>query len=184
MRDKLAREHLINWLACVVQYPDKKLMHAVLLLGNKRTGKSWFAELLKVILGAHNCSEPSKKRVASEFNGWLANKLLVIIHELREKGARGLYDELKEYITQGTTSINLKGIEAHEVDNFAAFLTITNHDDAIPIDDNERRYLVIRCADDPRFGKGTDASTAYYNRLFRCIGTSDEPGDEARKFLR
>ena len=30
--DKLSREHLINWLAWVVQYPDKKLMHAVLLL--------------------------------------------------------------------------------------------------------------------------------------------------------
>ncbi|WMT75078.1 DUF5906 domain-containing protein [Bradyrhizobium sp. Ash2021] len=182
--DVASRQHFVNWLAWLVQNPDKKLMHAALLLGKKGTGKSVIGELMKVILGAHNCSEPSRKRVASEFNGWLANKQLVIIHELREKGARGLYDELKEYITQGTTSINLKGIEAHEVDNFAAFLTITNHDDAIPIDDNERRYLVIRCADDPRFGKGTTASTAYYDQLFGCIGTSDEPGDEARKFLR
>ena len=182
--DVASRQHFVNWLAWLVQYPDKKLMHAALLLGKKGTGKSVIGELMKVILGKHNCSEPSRKRVASEFNGWLANKLLVIIHELREKGARGLYDELKEYITQGTTSINLKGIEAHEVDNFSAFLTITNHDDAIPIDDNERRYLVIRCADDPRFGKGTDQSREYYDRLFACIGTSDAPGDEARKFLR
>jgi Family of unknown function (DUF5906)/Bifunctional DNA primase/polymerase, N-terminal len=181
--DVASRQHFVNWLAWLVKNPDKKLMHAVLLLGKKGTGKSAFGELMKVILGAHNCSEPSKKRVASEFNGWLANRLLVIIHELREKGARGLYDELKEYITQGTTSINLKGIEAHEVDNFAAFLTITNHDDALPMDDNERRYLVIRCADDPRFGKLTPASTEYYNRLFACIGTSDAPGDEARRFL-
>jgi hypothetical protein len=182
--DATSRQYFVNWLAWMVQNPDKKLMHAALLLGKKGTGKSVIGELMKVILGAHNCSEPSRKRVASEFNGWLANRLLVIIHELREKGARGLYDELKEYITQGTTSINLKGIEAHELDNFAAFLTITNHDDAIPIDDNERRYLVIRCADDPRFGKGTDQSREYYDRLFGCIGTSDEPGDEARRFLR
>jgi hypothetical protein len=182
--DPRSRSLFVNWLAWIVQNPDKKLMHAVLLVGNKGTGKSFFGELMKVILGAHNCSEPSRKRVASEFNGWLANRRLVIIHELREKGARGLYDELKEYITQGTTSINLKGIEAHEVDNFAAFLTITNHFDAIPIDDQERRYLVIRCADAPQFGKGTAASDAYYNRLFRCVGTTDEPGDEARKFLK
>jgi hypothetical protein len=184
IQDPLSREHLLNWLAWIVQNPDRKLMHAVLLLGNKRTGKSWFSELMKVILGAHNVSEPSKHRVASEFNGWLANRRLVVIHELREKGARGLYDELKEVITQPKVSINLKGIEAFEVDNFAAIFTISNHDDAIPIDDQEGRYLVIRCADAPNFGKGTAASADYYTRLFGCIGTSDAPGDEARKVLR
>jgi hypothetical protein len=181
--DQKSREAFLNWLAWIVQYPDRKLMHAVLLLGKKGTGKSWFAELMKVILGAHNCSEPSKRRVASDFNGWLANKMFVTIHELREKGARGLYDELKEVITQGSVSINLKGIEAYEVESFAAILTITNHEDAIPIDDNERRYLVIRCADAPAFGKGTPASDEYYKTLFDCIGTSDEPSDEARRVL-
>jgi len=182
--DEVSREHLLNWLAWLVQRPRRKADARVLLLSNKRTGKSWFAELMKVILGAHNCNEPSKRRVASNFYGWLANPRLVIIHELREKGARGLYDELKEVITQPTVSINLKGIEAFEVESFAGILTISNHDDAIPIDDQEGRYLVIRCADAPNFGKGTAASAAYYTRLFGCIGTSDAPGDEARKVLR
>jgi hypothetical protein len=181
--DPASREHLINWLSWLVQHPDQKMMHAVLLLGRKRTGKSWFAELLKVLLGSANCSEPSKRRVASDFNGWLAYRQLIIIHELREKGARGLYDELKELITQGTVGINLKGVESFEVGNFANFFTISNHEDALPIDDQEGRYLVIRCADEPAFGKGTSRSKEYYKRLFACVGSPDEPGDEARRVL-
>jgi hypothetical protein len=54
--------------------------------------------------------------------------------------------------------------------------------DAPPIDDNKRSYLVIRSADAPNFGKGMPVSTAYFDRLFACIGPSNAPGDEARHF--
>jgi hypothetical protein len=181
--DPVSRGYFLDWLAWLIQHPELKMMFAVLLLGPKRTGKSWIAKLLKVILGAHNCSEPNSKRVASDFNGWLAYKLLVIIHELREKGARTLADTLKPVITEDTVPINLKNIEPFEIDNFANLLTISNHEDAIPLDDDEGRYLVIRCADQPWGGRGTDKSKVYYQRLFDCIGTADAPGDEARRVL-
>ncbi len=182
--DDASREYLLDWLAWLIQHPDRKAMFAVLLIGKTRTGKSWIGDLLKVLLGKANCSEPSKKRVASDFNGWLSYKQLVIIHELREKGTQGLYDVLKELITQKTVPINLKGVEAFEIENAANFLTISNHNDALPLYEQDGRYLVIRCADEPRFGRGGDRSKDYYTRLFDCIGTADNPGDEARRVLR
>ena len=171
-----SREYLLDWLAWLVQRPERKLMFAVLLLGPHGTGKSWVAELMKVLLGAANCSEPDKKEVASTFNGWLGRRQLIIVHELYERNARGLADALKNYITQKSIRVNLKGIEAFEIENYANFLTITNHEDAIPIDRTERRWLVIRCTDKPM-------PPEYYRALFDCIGTPATPGDEARRVL-
>jgi hypothetical protein len=108
----------------------------------------------------------------------------VIIHELYEKGAHGLYESLKDVITQKTVEINPKGIEPYKIENVANFITISNHGDALPLFDRDRRYLVVRCADDPRYGGGTERSQDYYARLFSCIGTPDAPGDEARRAVQ
>lgn len=183
IEDEPSREHLLDCLAWMIQHPDRKMIFAILLLGEPRTGKSVIGLLMRVLLGAMNCSEPSRKQVASEFNGWLSSKQLVIIHELREKGTAGLYDTLKELITQPTVKINLKGIEAFDIENTANFLTISNHEDALPLDDRDGRYLVIRCADEPRYGWRTPQSEEYYGRLFEGVGTPDAPGDEARRVL-
>ena len=45
------RETLLDWLADLLQHPERKPMWAPLLLGPKRTGKSWIVELFKMILG-------------------------------------------------------------------------------------------------------------------------------------
>ena len=187
--DEKSREELLDWLAWLVQRPDQKLMFAPLLIGPHGTGKSWLADLMYVILGPWNVSTPRKKSIVRDFNGWLARVLLVSIHEL--KGSANLAEDLKEYITQDMVEINLKGIEAFRIENFANFLCISNHDDAIPIEPGERRYLVIRCASVPRYAlpkacgekpfTPTSASNDYYKRLWDGKGTAENPGDEARR---
>ena len=102
---------------------------------------------MKVILGPWNVSTPRNKTLVRDFNGWLAEKTLAIIHEL--KGKVETSENLKDIITQPTVEVNRKGIEAHEIPNCINLLTISNHDDAIPIDDGSRRYLVIQCAKVP-----------------------------------
>src|ERR1035437_4189626 len=150
--DPQQREYFLDWLAWLIQHPARKMMFAALLYGKQGTGKSWFCELMKVILGRHKVSEPSHAQVCSEFTGWIAKKQFITIHELRKKGRYDIADVLQVLITQKTVGLNMKNIEAFEIENFANFLLITNTETAIPQETSERRYLVIRCADNTRFG--------------------------------
>ena len=185
--DVQQREYFLDWLAWIIQHPARKMMFAALLHGKQGTGKSWFCELTKVILGRHNVSEPSHAQVCSEFTGWIAKKQFITIHELRKKGRYDIADVLQVLITQKTVGLNMKNIEAFEIENFANFLLITNVETAIPQETSERRYLVIRCADQTRFGDShgqpTDRTRSYYKNLFASIGTPEAPGDEARRVL-
>lgn len=190
--DPTSREQLLDWLAWLVQHPDKKMMFAILLVGPGGTGKSWVADLMRLIVGAHNASVPRKKSITRDFNGWMAETILVVIHEL--KGYTQLIEELKDLITQGTVEINRKNVEAFEIDNYANFFTISNSEEAIPPDGIDRRWLVIRCAEIPRHAKPvpcgempytrTAEQEQYYRDLFtKHLGTKDKPSDEARRFL-
>ena len=196
--DEAAREVFYDWLAHLVQHPERKARWAVVLFGPQGTGKSWLAEVLKMIFGERNCSEPPINQITSDFNSWLAEKKLVIIHEAKRETRVGkLTDYLKDIIVQPTTRLNRKGIEAVPIENLADFLLITNEDDAIDIDPAERRYFVIVCADLPKGAKPapgheppyirTKDMDDYYDKLFG--GMSDEeiaanvPTSECRRLL-
>jgi hypothetical protein len=178
--------YLLDVMAHCVQHPTIKIMFAILLVGPKGTGKSFFVEVFKALFNERNVSEPSKKTLLRDFNAWAGRKRIIAIHELKSTGRADVAEILKEKITQPSVEVNIKNVEAFTIDNFANYFTITNDEDAIPLETNERRYLVIRCAEEPMFGKRTAESAEYYNRLFNSIGgsrCSDHPGDEARRIL-
>ena len=191
------RKMLGDWLADLVQHPGQKRQFAILLIGGEGTGKSWLADLMKCIVGKWNVSTPRNKTLARDFNGWIREKTLAIMHEL--KGKVDSSENLKDIITQGTCEVNIKGIEAFEIPNHVSLFLISNHDDCIPMDDGSRRYLVIQCAKVPygalpvSDGKKpytmTPAYDAYYNRLFSVeegfpADKSDPPAtDEALRVL-
>jgi hypothetical protein len=187
------RRMLVDWLAWIVQHPGQKPQFAILLIGGEGTGKSWLADLMKVIVGPWNVSTPRNKTLVRDFNGWLAEKTLAIVHEL--KGKVETSENLKDIITQSTVEVNRKGIEAHEIPNHVALFTISNHDDAIPLDDGSRRYLVIQCAAIPNMALAqpspdgllpytrTPEMLAYYAKLFDSQLPDKPPTDETRRVL-
>src|ERR1700733_14730307 len=77
----------------------------------------------------------------------------------------------------------------------AVMFTISNHDDAIPLDDGSRRYLVIQCADVPKGAlpqpsengrlpyTRTPAMKAYYDALFASQTPDKPPTEETRRVL-
>jgi hypothetical protein len=52
-------------------------------------------------------------------------------------------DKLKPFISNSEVNVELKGQDDRVVPNFASYLLLTNHDDALPLDDDDRRYCVI-----------------------------------------
>ena len=183
--DLRERKMLADWLADLIQHPGQKRMFAILLIGPGGTGKSWLADLLRVILGRHNVSTPRSSTLKRDFNGWAGEKTLALVHELKGTGITA--ENLQDIITQPTLEINRKGIEAIELPSFISLFLISNHDDCLPMDDETRRYLVIQCAKVPngaldkpsgrRAYTITPEMTDYYGRLFGPEGQPTEPSE-------
>ena len=135
----------------------------ILLFGLPGIGKSWLIELLMMILGAKNAGEVECTELHSEFNDWFCNKELIVIPEMMKEDRRPLNNKLKHIITGQNIRVNIKGVPRFDMPMKTSFFLTSNDDDAIMIEEFDRRYLVLQS---PAQQKPKD----YYRRLFEWSG--------------
>lgn len=140
--DKKARRYFEQWCAYPIQNPGVKLYTAAVLWSRiKRIGKSLVGLSLKEIYG-ENAIVVGPKQLKSEFNFWAKNRQLVIGEEITAGEARIDSDYLKYIITSPTVTINEKNKPQYVHENHANFLFLSNHPDAVFLEDGDKRYLI------------------------------------------
>lgn len=158
--DEGERNMVLDYMAWCVQNPAEKPNFAMVIKGKQGTGKSFIGQVLERIFGPHNTGRPMNASIQSQFNGWARNVKLVVIEELMVKGRVDLMNHLKPMITDPVIEVNEKYQPTQRITNNCVIVAFTNHDDALPVEDDDRRYMIIISEAFPR-------GAEYYNRLFR-----------------
>lgn len=137
------RDYVMRWLAFKLKYPGKKMNTALLVWSrNQGVGKNLLFECIRDIIGSNHSQTITQSDLKRDFNGWLKNKVLVIGDEVLTSDRRVETDQLKVLITGTSVTINEKHQPEYSVENFASFVFLSNHDDAIHIDKEDRRFFV------------------------------------------
>jgi hypothetical protein len=153
--DAIERNNVVRWLAHRVQKPEVLPGWHVLLVaeGAQGTGRNWVARCMKSLLPEHTVEAlPLKRILDGNFNGELDRAVLGIVDEIREGG--GDYwkhaEALKSFLSEKTRVINQKYRVPYEVQNFLGVMMFSNHIDALPISEEDRRHYVARCTTQPK----------------------------------
>jgi hypothetical protein len=157
--DEKDRDHVLDYLALLVQRPADKIHFALLIRGAQGTGKSWIGRLMEKIVGSRNTVRPSNEEVVSHWTAWMEGAQLAVIEELMTLGRKEVANRLKPAITDPTIRIEEKNCSLYSIPNCLNFISFTNHEDALPIEHGDRRWLVVFSPAKPRDG-------AYYRDLF------------------
>jgi|SRR5579864_58218 len=187
--DERERGLFLDFLAWMVQHPDKKMMFALLIVGKGGTGKSWLSRLLQALFGVQNSLVlPKGEKVADKFNAEHANKQVIFVDELVPNEKHDLVRAIDPMITASTVWVEPKGVDKFEAANRFNVIAISNYPNAVKIARDARRWLVIRATSTTRYGddnnRQTDATIAYFDRLFSIV--PDPTGtvtDEVRRIL-
>jgi hypothetical protein len=141
--NRAARRFAAQWLAHLIQHPDVKMHVSLAFWSHEQgVGKNLLFECITAIIGAAHSTVIGQAELASSFNGWANRKVLVIGDEVSKSDRRQDTDKLKGLVTGTTVYINEKYQPAREVPNFLNFIFLSNHHDAIFLDDTDRRYFV------------------------------------------
>lgn len=134
-----------QWLAHQIQYPGKQILWSPVIQAIQGIGKSFFGELLRVCLGDRNVGTVSPTQVISQFNGWATGVAVNVLEELRIVGHSRFeaVNALKPLITDRMIQINDKGVKQHMTYNTTNYICFTNYKDALPIDEDDRRWWII-----------------------------------------
>lgn len=138
------RRYVMDWLAWVVQNPTKRINYSLLIQGAQGTGKSTVGDIMRAVLGFENVSVVSNSVANGRFSSWAEGDILKLFEEVYDKGDRyGMLNRQKELITNDVLMVEGKGENARLVHNTSSKLMFTNFMNAVPLDDGQRRYLVI-----------------------------------------
>ena len=140
--DSVASTYFIQWLAHIFQKPAIKPTVAILMKSAEGTGKGTLYTLLKKMLGLNANQVNGHYQLTGRFNSVIAGKLLIFGDEV-DLTSKAVFDKVKGIISEPTISLELKGIDAEPVPNFARFIFAGNHSQILRAGTRERRFLVL-----------------------------------------
>jgi len=167
---KKDRDILMSYMAHCAKFPGYKIPWAPLLQSAEGIGKTVFYEVMQHALGdmyVYSPKAPELVKSGSTFNAWMRGKLLIVVNEIKIDERRELIEILKPMITDNRVEIQSKGVDQDMEDNPANWLFFSNYKDAIPINQNGRRYSIFYSALQSRadiLGAGMD--DVYFNTLW------------------
>lgn len=177
---------LIDFMSYVYANPGKRVKWGMLIWGIEGNGKTYFFHVLQLLMG-RNVTVINTSMIERPFNDWAVGSRLIGIEEIRISGTNKwrVLDQLKPMISNDSIAVEPKGATRYHAPNFASYLMTTNHQDAVPMSDNDRRYCVIftrhrRQEDLFTQHGGREEAANYFSRLF---GESERRIDAIGRFL-
>jgi len=148
--DDAEREHVLNVMAYKLQFPGRKINHAVLHAGDEGCGKdTLWAPFLWAVCGPalRNKGVMDNDTIASQWGYQLEAEVLVI-NELREPDAgarRAFANRLKPIIAAPPEMlpINRKGLHPYNMVNRVFVLAFSNDPLAISLASQDRRWFCV-----------------------------------------
>ena len=159
--DKGERNLVLDWVAYKLQHPEAR-MHALCMVAADTfgTGRGTFAEILALLIGRDYMTETTLGHLTgattqSQYNDYLSQSLIVYVAEARDSSLdtakatwytrRKAYEAVKSVVETGARRMLIvrKGVANVSQDVYASLLISTNHKDALAIEDDDRRLLVV-----------------------------------------
>lgn len=142
--DTKERTYVMDWMAYVICNPTSRMNYSLLIRGAHGSGKTTLGVLMSKMLGRVNIGYVSNTVMNGRFTDWAEGHILKVIEEIYDKGDRySAIERQKEFISNDEFMVEPKGRKAKEVINTSSKMMFTNHFNALPLDENQRRYLVV-----------------------------------------
>lgn len=183
--DETKGRMLLDWLSWIVQNPGRHVNYSLMLQGVEGDGKSFFAELMRAVMGVSNVTMLNAHILHSDFTNWAEGQCLACLEEVRLINDKNKYEainRIKPFISNNVIEIHPKGKAPYNCINTTSYLLFTNFQDALPIDDNSRRYLVLfsQWQQREKILAFKEAHPDYYTKLY---GTLVESAGALRQWL-
>lgn len=148
MRDHVFRSWLMKFYAYAIQHPGVKIQSAPLLVSAAQgTGKNTIMKVLpEILFGSRYVRAMSGNVLSGQFNGAVGSAWWLYLEELRAGSNKAdrmhTTNKIKSWVTDNTIEVHKKGLEAYDIRNRIQITATSNFDDALQLDNNDRRWAI------------------------------------------
>lgn len=186
--DPEERALFLSWNAMKVAHPDWRLHALITTTRTQGTGRGVWRQILEKMFGAQYVNSIELREAfgdgsQSQFNDYMASSLILYIPEALEadrqrsrwESRNMAYERLKAWSDNASERMRIKRKYGHTTTErvYASLLISSNHEDAIVIEPNDRRVMVLENTK----VRLVDAPDRLYERV---IDWMDVPGNVGR----
>ena len=136
-------EYILKWCAYAVQHPGQQTEVVLVFRGGRGTGRGVFGRTMCEIFGQHGLQISSAQHLTGKFNAHLIDVAMLFADEAFWPGDKSAEGTLKRMITEPTLTIEKKGVDSIEVENYLRIIMASNEDWVVPAGLDERRFAVF-----------------------------------------
>jgi len=158
-------EYTMNWMAWCVQKPNEKTSAAIVIRGDKGSGKGIVMDVLGKIFGPkHFYHAQRAEQLLGDFNDHLQSCLLCFVDEVTFADDVKATNMLKGMVTESKVTIHAKFKSRMFIDSYMNLVLAGNMAKLIECEGNERRYFVLE-TDNKWSGQQTQATSDYFAQI-------------------
>ena len=137
------RDIVLAYMAACVRNPGVKFQWCPVLQGAPGNGKTFIGSCLAKAVGERYTHTPNANQLAGRFNGWLFQKLLIVVEEIYVPKCPEIMEALKPMITNLRIEFQSKGANQFTADNRANFFMSTNYREGVRKSKDDRRFCIF-----------------------------------------
>jgi len=158
--------YMTNFLAHLIQYPNKNPEKIIVIQSWTGTGKDTLIRTLQDILGNMYVGVTSNiDHLFGQFNVLLQDKLIIMLNEMKGKDGLQYQEDLKALATSKEVLINQKHTKIQAQSYYCRLFIMSNNDAPVNIQVSDRRYVVLNASYDLVINQ-PDKEKSMKNRLF------------------
>jgi hypothetical protein len=172
--DEKVYEHVINFMASMMQFPYNKLLSMICVRGAQGIGKNCVTNCIAALMGrAFFLGLNRQADLTAHFNQHMTGKLCIVLDENQpDEKDRSENPQIKALITDKHTLMTSKGKDSYQGVNFFNAFMLSNKYKMLNVEPGARRYLMV---DADNGFKWIKQKAHTINRLNRKLGYSYIP---------
>jgi hypothetical protein len=172
--DEKVFDYVLKVLSRIVKNPGKLTNICLLFKSAPGAGKDtffdWFGN--NIIGREYMFKDSNTELLFGRFNPSMQDKVLCVINEISYKETIKVIEKIKDAITRPINVIEEKGLKVFTNKNHITYVMLTNNDNPIKIEVNDRRFVCGKCndkiANDPKYfdALNKEIESKKYDRAF------------------
>ncbi len=146
-KDAVCYNYILDWMAWVIQKPHIKTEVILCVRSVQGCGKGIVIQFLQAIIGNRYYHQETKlQNITKQFNALCMEKTFVFLDEAFWGGERQLNGIIKGLITEKRRTIEQKGIDAFQIDDYSNYILASNDIRATSVESGDRRHFILEPA--------------------------------------
>ncbi|GJD32823.1 hypothetical protein PMNALOAF_4102 [Methylobacterium adhaesivum] len=171
--DTCSREHVIQYLAHLIQHPGEKIEHGIIVTGGYGTGKSTLHRIVVTMIGAKNARKIEGVELGQEWTARLVDAKVLMIEEAHHGERLEVFEKTKTLLTEEFYYAHDKNVRRFRGRTPRGMFLASNDAAPMVLPRGDRRWFVCATPETPDTEEEKMVNRTFFKRLHDRLDQDD-----------